>query len=464
MRALPVCVLCCFALVLLAGRHSPGVSGSRPNVVIVFSDDAGYADFGFQGNEDFATPYIDALVGNGVRFSNAYVTASVCSPSRAGLLTGRYQQRFGHEYNLPGMEDPAVTREMRGLPLSEVTIADLMKQAGYATGIIGKWHLGRHRRFHPERRGFDEFFGMLGGSSPYEPGSARAIVSNFKDVDYTRLPYLTDAFGDEAVAFIERHLRDPFFLFVSFNAPHTPLQARPNYLEEARATFETRARALNAAMTRSLDENVGKIVNALEEYGLTDNTIVIFTNDNGGAMPYNASLNDPLRGTKGTLLEGGIRVPFVIQWPDRFSHSQTYDYPISTLDILPTIVAAGSGRIPDDLRVDGVDLLPYLTGERDGAPHNHLFWKTNWAAAVRSGDWKLVRTPADEYWLFDLSEDIGETTDLYEHRPDVAETLRSELERWERTLPAPIWVSEPMWREHSLARYDQKTVETYKRR
>jgi len=433
----------------------------RPSVVILYSDDAGYADFGFQGSTEFTTPNIDELAANGIVFSDAYMTASVCSPSRAGLLTGRYQQRFGHEYNLPGMDDPTVTNAMRGLPVSEKTIADLMKDAGYATGIVGKWHLGLHPRFHPQRRGFDEFFGMLQGSSPYLPGTATRITSTLDDVEHETLGYLTDVFGDEAVAFIERHHGEPFFLFVSFNAPHTPLEARPEHLAESRASFHTEVRAVNAAMTRSLDENVGKIVGALRERGLLENTIVVFTNDNGGAMPYNASLNDPLRGTKGTLLEGGIRVPFVMHWPARFSEG-TYRMPVSALDILPTVVSAAGQQVPDD--VDGVDLLPFLTGVNSGRPHETLYWKTNWSAAVRRGDWKLVRTPADEYWLFDLANDVSETTDLLDRRPDVAEDLRGELEGWEQTLPVPIWVSEPRWREHSLLRYDQERVEAFKRR
>ena len=394
-------------------------------------------------------------------FTDAYMTASVCSPSRAGLLTGRYQQRFGHEYNLPGMDDPAVPNAMRGLPSSEKTVADLLKDAGYATGIIGKWHLGLHPRFHPLRRGFDEFFGMLQGGSPYLPDTATRITSTIEEVDYRTLGYLTDVFGDEAVAFIERHRAEAFFLFVSFNAPHTPLEARPDYLAEPRAGFQTEARAVNAAMTRSLDDNVGKIVGVLRERGLLDNTIVIFTNDNGGAMPYNASLNDPLRGTKGTLLEGGIRVPFVIHWPARLPKG-THRMPVSALDILPTVVGAAGGEVPHD--VDGVDILPYLTGAQSGRPHQVLFWKTNWSAAVRRGDWKLVRTPADEYWLFDLANDLSETTDLHDRHPRVAADLRSELESWERTLPAPIWVSEPYWREHSLVRYNQETVERFRRR
>jgi arylsulfatase A-like enzyme len=302
---------------------------------------------------------------------------------------------------------------------------------------------------------------MLEGSSPYQPGTARRITSSVEDVDYRALGYLTDEFGDAAVAFIERHRDEPFFLFVSFNAPHTPLEARPDYLAEFRSRFATEVRAVNAAMTRSLDENVGKILGALQQRRLLDNTIVVFTNDNGGAMPYNASLNDPLRGTKGTLLEGGIRVPFVMQWPERLAKG-TYRLPVSALDVLPTVVTAAGGQVPD--AIDGTDLLPFLTGALSGRPHEVLYWKTNWAAAVRRGDWKLVRTPADEYWLFDLAADVGETSDLHDRHPSVAAALRRDLETWEQTLPPPIWVSEPYWREHSLERYDQQNVERFKRR
>lgn len=438
-------------------------SPQKPNIIIFFTDDAGYADFGFQGNQDFSTPNIDRLSKGGVHFTNAYVTASVCSPSRAGMLTGRYQQRFGHEYNLPGMPDPKIGAEKRGLPLSEVLLSDLLKRAGYATGLIGKWHLGRHENFHPTKRGFDEFFGMVEGGSSYKPGSAKRVHSNFKKVDYTRLPYLTDAFGDEAAAFVQRHKDQPFFLYLSFNAPHTPMQARPDYLAHFRKKFKTEKRAINAAMTKSIDENVGKVLMKLEEHRLLENTLIFFTNDNGGAMPYNASLNAPLRGTKGTCLEGGNRVPFIVHWPAQLPGNLVYDKPISTLDILPTTLAAAGQDLPQDRSYDGVDLLPYLKGDKDKAPHDLLFWKLNWGAAVRFKNFKLVRTPADEYWLFDLASDISETRNIIRERADVAAELRAQLEKWEATLPEPGWVSHPRWREHSLQRYDQETVDSYRR-
>ncbi len=464
--------LCLFLLAPYVAGCLSGYSTDRtkPNVIILFSDDAGYSDFGFQGNGDYLTPNLDGLADQGIRFTNAYVSASVCSPSRAGLMTGRYQQRFGHEYNLPGMEDAEVGPRQRGLPLSEITIADLLRREGYATGIIGKWHLGRHPRFHPSERGFDEFFGMLKGSGPYLPGTANGISSNFKVVDNPSLPYLTDAFGDEAVEFIERHSTEPFFLFLSFNAPHTPLEARPDYLEADRVRFRSEVRATNAAMTRSLDDNVGKVLDRLEDLGLAYNTVVIFTNDNGGAMPYNASNNDPLRGAKGTVLEGGVRVPFVLRWPGALAGHRVYDDAISTLDILPTVVSAAGGSLPENLTLDGVDLLPFLD-EHSGAvrgtlrhPHDVLFWKLNWGAAVREGDWKFVRTPGGAEWLFNLHNDISEETDLSAAHPDIAGNLRRKLAGWEASLPPPIWVSDPIWREHSLERYDQDRVRTFVRR
>ncbi len=450
------------SLILLVGCN-PFSASDKPNIILILSDDAGYADFGFQGNTTYKTSNIDRISENGVRFSSAYVTASVCSPSRAGLLTGRYQQRFGHEYNLPGMEDADVTDAMRGLPLTEITIADLLKENGYSTGIIGKWHLGTHENFHPAKRGFDEFFGMLQGGSKYLAGTATNITSNYKEVENTQLPYLTDAFGNEAVDFIKRHENDPFFLYLSFNAPHTPMEAKKEYFDQFKQKFTTDVRAANAAMTQSLDENVGKVMETLSELDLMDNTIIIFTNDNGGAMPYNGSSNNPLRGTKGTVLEGGIHVPMLIQWNKHINPGTVYDHPVSTLDFLPTLVAAAGGQLPDDREFDGVDLMPYLSGSNKTKPHKMLFWKLNWGAAVRKGDWKLIRTPADELWLYNVERDLVESVNLYDKEPIVVSDLLSELSFWERNLPPPIWVSHLKWRAHSLERYDQDKVNTFKR-
>ncbi|MFT5142691.1 MAG: arylsulfatase A-like enzyme [Rhodothermales bacterium] len=446
---------------LLAALLQIGCAGptSQPNIILLFSDDAGYADFGFQGSPDIKTPNLDRLAASGIRFTNGYVSASVCAPSRAGMLTGRYQQRFGFEYNLPGKPDPDVPDSARGLPLSELTIANHLKNLGYATGLIGKWHQGLEDHFHPLNRGFDEFFGMRSGGSGYLTGNARHIEDGFHPVDPASIGYLTDEFGARAADFVQRHREHPFFLFLSFNAPHTPMEAKPAYLTQARADYETTLRATNAAMTRSLDENVGRVLDMVREQGLEENTLIVFVNDNGGAMPYNGSLNAPLRGTKGTALEGGNRVPFLVSWPGRVDASTVYQAPVSTMDLLPTfLTAAGGHSLPS---LDGVDLLPFLTGQSAGVPHDTLYWKLNWGAAIRVGDWKLVRTPADDYWIFFLATDPGERNNLAATETGRVNGLRSALESWEAELPAPIWVSEDIWRQHSMDRYDQALVDGY---
>ncbi len=452
-------------IILIAGFSVTGCKKERkPNIILFFSDDAGYADFGFHGNSKYRTPNLDKLASEGVMFTNGYVTASVCSPSRAGLMTGRYPQRFGQYTNLPGKPDPNVPDSVRGLPLTELTIADLMKQNGYATGIIGKWHLGSEPHFLPHNRGFDEFFGIPGGGSQYfYPKSLKSLACNYKDITKDSLPYLTDAFGNEAVGFIERHKDEPFFLYLSFNAPHTPLQAPDSLINVFDADFRTGVRKKNAAMTTSLDENIGKVLRKLDELGLTDNTLIVFANDNGGAMPYNASLNDPLRGTKGTFLEGGIRVPFLMKWPKHIMQGTVYNYPVSTLDLLPTFIEAANGRLPRDRNYFGVNLIPFLNGENSERPHEVLFWRNVYRKAVRKGDWKLVITPYGQRWLFDLKNDISETKDLFQQYPEIAADLLSELHQWESKNIEPIWVVDTIWRKHSSRRYDQNIVNKFKR-
>jgi len=453
-------ILSFLILVVFAGCTSRERS---PNLIILFSDDAGYADFGFHGSHLIRTPNLDRLADSGIRFTNGYVTASVCSPSRAGMMTGRYQQRFGHELNLPGVPDPAVPDSARGLPLSERTIADWLSEGGYATGLVGKWHLGLEDHFHPTKRGFDEFFGMRKGSGPYYAGSNRTIETGMDSVHPDSLGYLTDEFGDRAVDFIDRHRDEPFFLFVSFTTPHTPMHAREDLLPEELPRFETEIRARYSAMMRSLDDNVGRILEALEERGLRENTLVFFANDNGGAMPFNGSLNAPLRGAKGTALEGGNRVPFVMSWPGRIPSGQQFDEPVITLDILPTFLAAAGLGLPADRTLDGVDLMPYLTGLTESAPHDTLFWKMQWGAAVRAGDWKLVRTPNGEHWLFDLDDDVSESNDLAAQHPEKVAALRRSLESWESTHPAPIWLINDAWHARTLERYNQQIVDGFVR-
>jgi arylsulfatase A-like enzyme len=432
----------------------------KPNIILIFSDDAGFADFSLNGNKLILTPNIDAIAANGVQFTNAYVSGPVCSPSRAGLLTGRYQQRFGHEYNIGGNFDNNDPDSI-GLAVTETTIADRLKAEGYHTGLIGKWHLGEKPQFHPNKRGFDDFFGMLKGSSAYTAGKAKNIERNGVKVPARELAYLTDEFGDEAVQFIEENQDDPFFLFLSFNAPHGPLHARADYLEEARSDFRTEQRAINAAMTRSLDENIGKVMEQLRRLNLEKNTLVIFTNDNGGAMPYNASLNAPFSGTKGTFLEGGIHVPFMAQWPREIEKGTVFENQVITLDILPTAVAAAGGTNAKNL--DGVDLIPFLKVKEFILPHESLFWRLGHAGAMRTGDWKMIWFDDKLPRLHNLSSDIAEQIDLSEREPEILEQMLKEFHDWEKGLVKPLWRTDTIWKAHSRKRYNQAFVETLKR-
>jgi arylsulfatase A-like enzyme len=406
---------------------------ARPNILFIAADDLGYADLGVQGCRDVPTPNIDSIAANGVRFTDGYVSCPVCSPTRAGWLTGRFQQRFGHEFN-PG---PAQQADPNfGLPLSEVTLADQLNAAGYATGIVGKWHLGYRPEFHPQKRGFDEFFGFLGGAHPYLPTPAAApILRGTEPVEEPE--YLTDAFAREALAFIERRRHQPFFLYLSFNAVHAPLQASQKYLARFSGIPDQRRRTF-AAMLSAMDDAVGRVLRQLREYKLEDDTLIVFISDNGGPTNNTSSRNDPLRGYKGHLLEGGIRVPFLIQWKRRLPKGKVYPEPVIALDILPTVLAAAGAPMPAK-PLDGVNLLPYLTGESQGAPHVALYWRFGPQAAIRKGPWKMVRLSDGRPRLYNLAEDIGESRDLASTQPAKLKELLEDWEAWNRQLSPPRW-------------------------
>jgi arylsulfatase A-like enzyme len=428
------------ALSILHGCLSAGqgrkVKGKKPNIVVIISDDMGYADIGCQGCKDIPTPNIDSIARKGVRFTNGYVSCPVCSPTRAGLITGRYQQRFGHEYNTG--PPPGGLREQVGLPLTEVTIADVLKSAGYVTCAVGKWHLGLSKHFHPFKRGFDEFFGFLHGNHSFVDsglGTFNPILRGTEPVDEKE--YLTDAFSREAVAFIERHRNERFFLYLAYNAVHTPMQGPERYKDGFKHITEQKRR-IYAGMLTAMDEGIGKLLVKLRELGLEKDTLLFFINDNGGPTPANGSRNTPLRATKGTMYEGGIRVPFMVQWPGHLKAGSTYDKPVISLDILPTAAAAGGAKLPSGRKLDGVNLLSYLTGEKKQPPHETLFWRSGRNSAVRKGNWKLVKM-GDETGLFDLASDIGESKDLKAEKPDVLKEMQDEYERWDSQMIDPLW-------------------------
>jgi arylsulfatase A-like enzyme len=440
-------------------------AGPRPNIIVLLADDFGYADTGFQGCRDIPTPHLDALAAGGIRCTNGYVSGPYCSPTRAGFMTGRYQQRFGHEFN------PGGSPEL-GLPLTESTIADRLRAVGYATGVIGKWHLGEAAKFHPQRRGFDEFFGFLGGAHPYFPGQGAPIYRGTTVVKETE--YLTDAFAREAVGFIDRHKGGdrPFFLYLAFNAVHTPMHATDERLQRFASIRDTTRRTY-AAMTVALDEAVGKVLARLRDEGLEENTLIAFFSDNGGpTMPgttINGSRNDPLRGSKRTTLEGGIRVPFVLHWKGKLPAGSEYHQPVIQLDLLPTALAAAGAEIDPAWQLDGVNLLPYLTGQVATPPHDTLYWRMGDQMAIRQGDWKLVRYDpnadvpvegnldraqarararaaakeqggrATPRKLYHLGRDIGEARDLVAEHPEQVTELEAVWQKWNAQLARPLW-------------------------
>jgi len=426
---------------------------NQPNIIVIVSDDMGYADLGCQGCKDIATPNIDSIAQNGIRFTDGHVSCPVCSPTRAGLATGRYQQRFGHEFNTG--PPPGGLQDHVGLPLTEITIADVLKSAGYVTGAIGKWHLGMAPHFHPFKRGYDEFFGFLhGGHSYIDPGlgTFNPVLRGTEPVDEKE--YLTDAFSREAVAFIERHHDKPFFLYLTYNAVHTPLQAPPRYQDSFKEISDPKRRVY-AGMLTALDEGIGKVLAKLRELGIYQDTLLFFFSDNGGPTPANGSSNGPLRATKGTMYEGGIRVPFMIQWPSRLKAGQIYEHSVISLDILPTAAAAAAAQLPKDRKIDGVNLLPYLASEpfrsgRSGPaapdgmktpPHEILFWRMGQNHAARKGSWKLV-TMGTQTELFDLASDIGESRDLSSAQPEVLKELQRAFDKWNAQMAEPLWTGQ----------------------
>ncbi|MEC7542598.1 MAG: sulfatase-like hydrolase/transferase, partial [Verrucomicrobiota bacterium] len=418
----------------------------KPNVIILLADDLGWADLGYQGSDDIRSPHIDSLAKNGIRFTDGHVSASVCSPSRAGLMTGRYQQRFGHEANSPPPSD--------GMDLEQITMADRLKKLGYRTGLIGKWHLGNQDEFYPTRRGFDYFYGLRSGSRSYfynakkddKPGNVRAIEENGKPVKFDG--YLTDVFGQKAIDFINAKDDKPFFLFHSFTAPHGPMHAT----EEDKALFasiENTKRRSYAAMIWAMDRAIGQLVDALKAAGEFENTLIWFLSDNGGATG-NASINLPLAGHKGIKFEGGTRVPFFAHWPKTLRNPKTFDPMMISLDVMPTSLAAAGAQEADLENLDGVNLLPFIRGEKNHEPHRYLYWHKLWFSAMRDGPWKLIYVQDYGYALYNLKKDIGESQNLIHAQKRRSEKMIAQLKDWKAELEKPRWDEAQVWfRTHS---------------
>lgn len=479
------------------GQEAPA---RPPNVIVILADDLGYGDTSVYGSTIIRTPNIDRLAAEGVRFTDAYVSHPVCAPSRAGLLTGRYQERFGYEFNPVGRD------ETGGVSLHEIMIGQIMKSAGYATGMVGKWHLGTPKGYHPADRGFDEFFGMTAGGSTYiidprtsdhffnVPGAdAAERTTAAPDPRLATLPldqrlklvrgmapiyrghqiveehdYLTDAFTRESLSFIDRHRDKPFFLYLAYNAPHVPLQAPDKYYARFPEIADP-AKRTYAAMVSALDDGVGAVMQKLKDAGLDRNTLVIFLSDNGCAgYLRGACSNAPLSGFKALHLEGGIRVPFIMHWPGHIAPRQVDDRQISSLDIVPTAAALAGAALPKDRVYDGVDLTPFVTGRNAGVPNPTLFWRAGVNFAIREGAWKMMvanKAPASSstdnsvppimpdgvqakigpegqhVMLYDIPADMKEQRNLATANPQVVARLKGELSEWNGTLIQPEWTS-----------------------
>lgn len=508
------------ASVATPGRHAeaaPARGARPPNVIVILADDLGYADTSVYGSKVIRTPNIDALATSGVRFTSGYVSHPVCSPSRAGLLTGRYQERFGYEFNPVG-------RDARGgVSRNELMIGQIMKSAGYHTGMIGKWHIGAADGYRPNDRGFDEFFGMLAGGSTYiidpkptdqtytypgadaaerttsapDPRLASMSPKERLELFRSKAPisrngvvveekaYLTEAFTREGLDFIDRHRSEPFFLYMAYNAPHVPLQATQKYLDRYKDVPDKGAR-IYAAMVSALDDGVGDIMAKLKATGLDRDTLVIFLSDNGCAgYIQGACSNAPLSGFKGQHLEGGVRVPFIVSWAGHVPAGKVDDRQVSSLDIVPTAARIAGAKLPADRTYDGVDLMPYLTGQKRGVPNPTLYWRAGPTYAIRDGDNKMwvankaapgIRPGEDHsadivpdgveakvgpygqhVMLYDLKTDIGEKRNLAASRKDVVAKLRAKLAAWAKTLSPPQWTSQ----RQSYQSYDDTMLQLF---
>ena len=437
---------------LLGAAAVVDAADRKPNILIIVADDLGYGELSCQGNPQIPTPQIDSLARSGVRFTSGYVSGPYCSPTRAALMTGRYQQRYGHEFN-PGPGRAA--SGTFGLSLKEKTVGDRFKELGYATGWFGKRHLGYLPPYHPLKRGFDEYFGFLGGAHDYldAAGDKRNPILRgtmpVKEIDYT-----TDAFGREAVAFIEKHRSEPWLCYLAFNAVHAPLESTEKYLLRF-PNIEERKRHTFAAMLSAMDDAVGSVLNKLREHHLEENTLIFFISDNGGPTRQTTSGNGPLRGFKAQTWEGGIRVPWIIQWKGHISGGRVDDRPVIQLDILPTALAAAGVAARPEWQLDGVNLLPYLMGEKSGMPHDALYWRFGQQIALRMGNWKLVKAPGGGVGpvgrggkastagaqLYNLQQDIGEKENLAAKEPEKLKKLAAVWDKWNRDLVDPAWGS-----------------------
>lgn len=470
-------------------QEQPDSEERPPNIVLILVDDLGKFEVSAYGSETMQTPNIDRIGAEGARFSDCYVTSPVCSPSRAGILTGRHQTRFGFETqpmeyypnnlavywlgkNMVNTDNWIITAPPRfpseweirkqGLPPTEITLAELLKSRGYHTAAIGKWHLGLSREHLPRQRGFDYQYGFYGAFSLYTPSrrvdsivhhiqptyssrhqwksgrkGAGAIRRNGKVI--REKEYLTFALRDEAIRYIESHQDRPFFLYLTFNAPHVPFQAPRSYYDRY-AHIADENKRVYYAMIHALDDAVGSVHQRIVDLGLEENTIIYFLSDNGGASYTKATDNGPYKGGKLTMFEGGVNVPFFMKWKGKIPAGTTYAPPVSALDIFTTSAAAAGSLLPQDRTYDGLDLLPFLTGQQVQPQQRTFFWKADHIEAMRQGDWKFLRSTRDQWTdLYHIGTDRYEQHNLYSNEPHKLNELLRNYNEWKQQQPAPLW-------------------------
>ncbi|MCG8579013.1 MAG: sulfatase-like hydrolase/transferase [Bacteroidales bacterium] len=448
----------------------------KPNILFVLCDDLGYNDVGFNGSQEIKTPNLDKLAADGTIFTSAYVSHPFCGPSRASIMTGVYPHKIGSQFNLPANDETIG----KGIPKEETFISKVLQDVGYYTGAIGKWHLGATEKFHPNKRGFDDFYGFLGGGHNYFPEQYREAYDRQKKagqkvifdylhplehngVQVNETEYLTDALSREAVRFVKeaKEKKQPFFLYLAYNAPHVPLEAK----EEDMAVFtniKDKDRRTYAGMVYAVDRGVRRVVDALKKNKQFDNTLIVFLSDNGGKLSKGAD-NYPLREGKGSACEGGYRVPMFFHWPSKIPAGNKYEYPISTLDFYPTFTAMAEGHIGEDKMIDGKDILSHVIKGENARENEFIYClrhRTAYSdAGIRSGKWKALKLKDDQWALYDLEKDISETNDLSKQYPEVLKFLVEAGKAWSDSHIQPYWFHAfpegKLWYEHNMPRFEE---------
>ena len=432
-------------------------ANETPNIIVILCDDLGYSDVGFNGAKDIITPELDKLAMGGTIFSSAYVVHPFCGPSRAGLMTGRYPHTFGSQFNLPMNSGELLNT---GIPLKETFISNVLQDAGYYTGIVGKWHLGAVPEYHPLKRGFDDFYGFLGGGHRYFPEKYQPIYEkqlkegnklindylkplehNYKEVKETE--YITDALSREAVRFVNDASKkdDPFFLYLAYNAPHSPLEAKEDDLKRFSA-IEDKKRRTYAAMVYAVDRGVGKLANALKSNGQLDNTLIVFLSDNGGKLSLGAT-NYPLQKGKGSTQEGGYRVPMFFYWPKGVPAGKIVDHPVSALDFYPTFARLGKAKIPVKKILHGKDIWDDFNAGKNAHAQDMIYALRHREGysdvGARKGDWKILKTGKNDWKLFHIKNDISEQHDLSQEYPDRLKEMMLQVQKWTKSHTEPKW-------------------------